>query len=87
MQDIKEIKSWSADSVRRVCIENDLFTCGDNDEYSHMLEWVERLYPNTENIHYIAKIILRNSKDQAIGNVMYLLANKAVVTTYEIDEE
>lgn len=82
---IEEIKRWSADSVRKVCIENNLYTAGDNEEYGHMLDWVGRLYPNTENIYFIADDIYRHSENQTISNIMFVLANYAVITCYEID--
>lgn len=78
-----ETKHWSIESVRRACIKNDLFTAGDCEEYEHMLNWVTRLYPNTENIQYIAEIIDKYSEGQDVPNIMYILANEAVITTYE----
>jgi len=83
MKQYIETKRWSIESVRRACIRNDLFTAGDCEEYDHMLNWVTRLYPNTENIQYIAEIIDKYSENQDVANIMYILANEAVVTTYE----
>ncbi len=82
---IEEFKRWSADSVRKVCIENNLYTAGDNEDYEHMLDWVGRLYPSTENIYFIADDIYRHSENQTISNIMFVLANHAVITCYEID--
>lgn len=78
-----ETKLWSMDSVRRACIKNDLFTLGDNEEYEQMLNQVESLYPSTENIQLIAEMIDMNSENQDVPNIMYILANEAVITTYE----
>jgi len=50
-----------------------------------MLSWVERLYPNTENLYFIAEDIQKHSKDQTVTNVMFLLERDAVMTTFEID--
>ena len=72
-------------SVRQTCIKHDLYTCGDNEDYEHMLNWVERLYPNTENLYFIAEDIQKHSKDQTVTNVMFLLERDAVMTTFEID--
>ena len=83
MKQYIETKHWNIESVRRACIRNDLFTAGDCEEYDHMLNWVTRLYPNTENIQYIAEIIDKYSEGQDVPNIMYILANEAVVTTYE----
>ena len=78
-------RRWSGMSVRQTCIKHDLYTCGDNENYEHLLNWVERLYPNTENLYFIAEDIQKHSKDQTITNVMYLLEKDAVTTTFEID--
>ena len=78
-------RRWSGMSVRQTCIKHDLYTCGDNENYEHMLNCVERLYPNTENLYFIAEDIQKHSKDQTITNVMYLLEKDAVTTTFEID--
>ena len=83
--DIAVNRRWSGMSVRQTCIKHDLYTCGDNENYEHMLNWVERLYPNTENLYFIAEDIQKHSKDQTITNVMYLLEKDAVTTTFEID--
>lgn len=84
---IKENRFWSVDSVVQACIRNELYTCGDSEEYEHMLSWVKRLYPNTENLYFIAKNIQQHSDMQTISNVMYILENEAVTTTFEIDGE
>ena len=71
--------------VRQVCVDNDLYTCGDCEEYSHMLDRVRELEPTYENICVISKDIMAHSKDQTVTNIMYLLENCAVTTTFEID--
>ena len=76
---------WSAGSVRHTCIKNHLYTAGDSEEYEHMLSWVDRLYPNTENLYFIAENIQKHSNGQSITNVMFLLEKDAVTTTFEID--
>lgn len=85
--EIKITRKWSLMSVRAACIKNDLYTCGDCEEYDHMLNWVERLYPNTENIYFIAKDIVEHSEDQTISNVMFILEKDAINTFFEIDGE
>lgn len=78
-------RRWSSMSVRRTCIKHDLYTCGDNEDYNHMLSWVERLYPNAENLYRIAEDIQKHSKYQTVTNIMHLLEKDAVTTTFEID--
>lgn len=83
MKKFKEFRTWSTESVREACVNNNFYTRGNNEEYSHMLSWVERLYPNTENIQYIAENILEHSEDQTLSNIMFVLANRAVIISYE----
>ena len=82
---IEEMRQWSVDSVRSACIRNNLYTRGDNEAYAHMFSWVSRLYPNEENLYFIAKDIYDHSDDQTITNVMFILANEAVTYTFLID--
>ncbi len=84
--EIKEFKIWNADSVRRACIMNSLYTCGNVEDYEHMLSWVDRLYPDTENLYFIAQDIVNHSDGETVNSVMFILANKAVTTTYQIEE-
>lgn len=78
-------RRWSAASVRQACINNNLYTRGTNEDYEHMLVWVNRYYPNVENMYNIAADIYKHSKEQTITNIMYILENEAVITTFEID--
>lgn len=35
---ITETRTWSASRVRQACIKHDFYTCGDDDDYSAMLD-------------------------------------------------
>lgn len=83
---ITSSRRWSADSVRLACIKNGLYTRGSREDYDHMTNWVDRLYPNSENLYFIACDIQKHSEDQTITNVMFLLERDAVTTTFEIEE-
>lgn len=85
--EIKTTRKWSLGSVREACIKNNLYTCGDCEEYDHMLNWVERLYPSTENMYFIANDIVEHSEGQTISNVMFILEKDAINTFFEIDGE
>lgn len=78
-------RTWSAESVRTTCIRHNFYTAGDCEDYEHMLNWVGRLYPNTENLYLIAQDIQKHSDDQTITNIMFCLEQEAVTTTFEID--
>ena len=42
--------------------------------------------PTTSSIYLVAKDICEHSEGQTISNVMFILANEAVITTYEIED-
>ena len=87
---ITETRTWSASRVRQACIKHDFYTCGDDDDYSAMLDQVRDLRPTTANIYLIAKDIFDHSdteekwEDLTVEYVMYVLSNEAVITTYTI---
>lgn len=83
---ITETRLWGKDAVRRCCIKNDLYTCGTNEDFVHMLKMVFKLFPDNESLYIVAKDIAEHSEDQTISNVMYLLAKDAVTTTFQFEE-
>ena len=76
---------WSYESVRQACIRNNLYTRGDCGAYDKMLSFVERNEPTTKAMYLTAKDIAAHSKDQPITNVLYILENEAITTTFLID--
>lgn len=78
-------RMWYADRVRQACIRNDLYTRGDNAAYNKMLDFVDGNEPRMDVMYKVAKDIFEHSKDQTITNVMFILENEAVITTFEID--
>ena len=84
---IKETKKWDGESVRAVCINNRLYTRGNSEDYDKMLNQVDRVTPDLDNIFHIAEDIMEHSEDQTLSNIMFLLANKAVTTFYDIEGE
>jgi len=76
---------WDHTTVRAACIKNDLYTCGDNEEYSAMFDLVDKTPPTTQGLYIIAKDIAEHSDYQTITNVMFILEREAVITTFEID--
>lgn len=76
---------WDANSVREACIRNDLYTAGDSEAYTAMLNMVERTEPTTKAMYLVAKDIQEHSDDQTITNVMFILEREAVITTFEIN--
>ena len=79
-------REWNAIRVRRMCIDHDYYTRGDNEDYSHMLNWVDRLYPNVENMLFIAKDIKAHSdEDIPVESIMFGLEREAVVVHFDIE--
>ena len=80
-------RTWSRYSVINACIRNDLYTLGENEEYERMLNMVDEMYPDINAIYMVAKDICKHSECQTIANVMYILENDVVTTTFEIDSD
>ena len=78
-------RQWSANDVYTACVRNDLYTCGDNEDYEAMLNSIDALEPTPENIYQVAKDIYDHSKNQTITNIMFILEKVAVNTFYYID--
>ena len=78
-------RMWDRDTVRQACIANHLYTEGDNEAYSKMLDMAGRTEPTTKAMYLVAKDIQEHSDDQTITNVMFILEREAVITTFEID--
>ena len=64
-----EIRTVSASNIRKLCIKNDWYTRGDNEQYEHLLlnlcDWKENL--TTEDIVEIAEDIIAHSEIEADG--------------------
>ncbi len=84
---IKANRFWDMESVRGACVKNNLYTCGDCEEYDHMLNLVKMFKPTTKNLYVIAEDIWVHSDGQTISNIMFILENEAVTTTFKIEGE
>ena len=79
-------RRWSAESIRNTCIRHGLYTRGTCEEYDRVLDWVSRINPSLENMVEIAVDIVNHSEDRTIEDVMAILENEAVRTSFEISE-
>lgn len=63
MNRYKEIRTLTAYNLRELCIRQNWYTCGDNDEYEHLLYDLAANKPNltTEDIIEIAEDIVAHS--------------------------
>lgn len=85
---IIETRHWNSLDVRAMCIREDLYTLGDDEEYTAMLESVEdRSYPTLDDIYRVAEDINRHSAAQTVTNIMYMLANSVIKSSFDIIEE
>lgn len=79
----KEIRRISAYSLRNLCIEENWYTCGDNEEYGHLLLDLAGHKENitTDDIIEIASDIIEHSdlSTTDFENVAYKVANIATV--------
>lgn len=85
----KEIRKIHAADLRQLCIENDWYTAGDNDEYDHLLidlaSAKENL--NTADIIEIAEDIMAHSHmhpDYTVESVAFAVARIADVFFEEV---
>lgn len=81
---ITERRNWSSESVRECCIRNDFYTCGDNEDYMKMLQFVEDSQVTIANLYRVAKDIYEHSDEQTIENVMFCLNKDAIDTFYTV---
>ena len=85
---ITAVRRWSMEDIVSMCIENNFYTQGDALAYSRMLQRVEVMKPTPEEIYKTAVDILDHTdpnEDQTITNIMCIIENTVVRTTYEIE--
>lgn len=86
---MKEFRYISQVKVRQLCIKYDLFTCGDNDSYNDLFEFIGNLarkgqHVSVEKLRIIAKMIKDNSdKDYSIPEIMFVLNTECCTTVFE----
>ena len=86
LRNLKSERKWDADSVRGMCIRENFYTKGTNEEYSEMLDYVDNNEPTEENLFWVAVDIKNHTADeQTITNIMYILEKDVVRTFYTID--
>ena len=82
---VVEHRTWSATDIRIACIENNLYTRGNNEEYDRMFEYALSNDPTPEVLYAVAKDIYAHSVEQSITNIMCILANEVVRYSYTIE--
>lgn len=84
-----ENRIFSADSVRVLCIRQDWYTAGNNQEYGLILDYVQAHNGTLEAIKYVAEDIYNHSnsgewdgysKQDILENIAFLLVNDCCKT-------
>ena len=82
----------NSEDVRNFCIHNNLYTRGDNEDYSRMLQSLDKLHNCTpQRVIVIAKDIAEHSDQQdakidlSLGNIAFYLCEDVMHTTLSID--
>ena len=80
-----------SEGVRNFCIHNNLYTRGDNEDYSKMLKSVETHACTPQHIINIAKDIAEHSDEQdakidlSLGNIAFYLCEDVMHTSLSFD--
>lgn len=83
---IKEGRTWSVTDVQQICINENLYTKGDNADYTKMLDFIKIHKPTKANIKKVAEDILRHSNtDLNLISLMFMIYIKVQVFCYECD--
>ena len=83
---ITKTVTWDSDDVRAVCIAHGFYTCGDNEAYSRMLDYVNGHPPKKKALYKVAKDIHRHSRiNLPVESIMNILDQNAVRTSYRIE--
>lgn len=94
---IKLTRILDADKVRDMCIRYRHYTRGDNEAYSKMLLFADKVdADNTEDMYKVAKDIYEHStiaetdtdytEDELVAGIMYGLYNECTYTLVDIED-
>lgn len=88
---INEVTIWRVADVRACCIKHEYYTCGDNEDYGNMLDFVGKTSPTLENLYLVARDIALHSErddyplDDYIKTIMFDLSKEVVIRNYLFD--
>ncbi len=88
---------WDSHDVRNLCINGGYYTCGTNEEYGKMLQFVQNHKPTKDNIFRVAEDIYKHSgidldtygvsEDEMIAGLMFEISRKCVTEHFAINRE
>lgn len=82
---IKANRIWNFGNIRAACIRNKLYAYGTNEDYNNLANFINNYKPTYENIYKAAYDIYTHSDGQTITNIMYIIEQECVYTTFELD--
>lgn len=80
---VKEERKIFWSDLQKACIENKLFTVGDNEQFKDLYKLCDK-YPTDDIIYEISKMIYDCSVDQTIENIMFIIGNSVVKRFYTV---
>ena len=88
MAKIERGTRWDSSKVCDYCIERNLYTCGDTEDYRRMLDFVdERENPSDLDLYKVARNILNHSCTTLdVSDIMTGLFKRTVEVWFEVDE-
>ena len=88
---VKTIRVWDADSIRDMCIRNNFYTCGSNEDYEKLMTYVTEHSPTTPAMFWVARDIFLHSKiedertaQERLGYILFCLELGAITTNFEV---
>lgn len=85
---IREVRQISKEKVRAMCIRNELYDCGTNEDYDNLLSVLcnnDEYEMTTEHILRIAEdIIIHSDTEMDIKDIMFELINECCYTFIHI---
>lgn len=86
---IKEKRVIRFEKVRSMCINQDLYDCGTNEDYSNLLLNLcsnEKEMTLEKIIEIAEDILIHSDTEMEITNIMFLLINECCVTFIDVEE-
>lgn len=81
---------WTTYNIRKMCIQNEFYTCGTNKQYEKLMDFVSSHEPTMESIEWVAKDIIDHSSfedDYPITAMMFHVVNDCVKFFFTEDEK
>lgn len=85
---IREDRYITAMELRNLCVRNNWYTCGDNEEYAKLFQMADKENLTTDDLVALAKDIKEHSNTyDEVPEICFQLADIAVSVFWDEDEE